>query len=486
MQRKPGQLSGGQQQRCALARAIVRKARLFLLDEPLSNLDAKLRLETRTELKKLQRSLGVTAVYVTHDQEEAMTLADRMAVFMAGEIQQIGRPADVFARPNSIDVAAFIGSPPMNLIPARYKDGGVEIAGHRLETSLKACRRARRRRRHPPRRGQDRRRRHPGRGRTGRGPRRHRDPRSRLLGDLDPGARQRRRRAARGRGAVDHRPRGRHSSVRRNHPQAAVMTAAARLRYRKGMADNMSNAGEPEEASSMPLHIQVRETIRRQVKVGELIDKTGRLMTEAELGKHFGVSRITIRNAIKPLVDEGMFERERGRGTFLRTNQPENWVGRLMGFSETIRDAGYQPGAKVLLQGMTNRHDADVRKQLRERAVWQLKRVRFADDIPIAIEHAFYPPDIGLELEKRDLTSIVMYRVFESELGFDIKEATQTISASLADATSAKLLGVKAGSPLLSIERLTVNTDGRPLELLRSVYLPGYFQLSINLTRRHP
>jgi multiple sugar transport system ATP-binding protein len=136
LDRKPGQLSGGQQQRCALARAIVRKARLFLLDEPLSNLDAKLRLETRTELKKLQRSLGVTAVYVTHDQEEAMTLADRMAVFMAGEIQQIGRPAEIFARPNSIDVAAFIGSPPMNLIPARYRDGGVEIAGHRLQTSL--------------------------------------------------------------------------------------------------------------------------------------------------------------------------------------------------------------------------------------------------------------------------------------------------------------------------------------------------------------
>ena len=126
LDRKPGQLSGGQQQRCALARAIVRKARLFLLDEPLSNLDAKLRLETRAELKKLQRSLGVTAVYVTHDQEEAMTLADRMAVFMAGEIQQVGRPAEVFAKPNSIDVAAFIGSPPMNLMPARYDDGGVE------------------------------------------------------------------------------------------------------------------------------------------------------------------------------------------------------------------------------------------------------------------------------------------------------------------------------------------------------------------------
>jgi ABC-type sugar transport system ATPase subunit len=135
LDRKPGQLSGGQQQRCALARAIVRKARLFLLDEPLSNLDAKLRLETRIELKKLQRSLGVTAVYVTHDQEEAMTLADRMAVFMEGQIQQIGRPSEVFAKPNSVDVAAFIGSPPMNLISARYVDGFVEIEGHRLRTS---------------------------------------------------------------------------------------------------------------------------------------------------------------------------------------------------------------------------------------------------------------------------------------------------------------------------------------------------------------
>lgn len=236
---------------------------------------------------------------------------------------------------------------------------------------------------------------------------------------------------------------------------------------------------------SVPLHIQIREAIRRQVRDGELIDESGRLMTEAELGRHFGVSRITIRNAITPLVTEGMFARTRGRGTFLRSNQPENWVGRLMGFSETIRDAGYQAGARVLQQGMTNRHDADVRKQLQERAVWQLKRLRLADDTPIAIEHAFYPPDIGLELEKRDLISIIMYRVFEEELGHPIKEARQTISASLADPTGAKLLGVKAGSPLLAIERLTLGTEGRPLELLRAVYLPDYFRLSISLTRQH-
>ena len=133
LERRPGQLSGGQQQRCALARAIVRKPRLFLLDEPLSNLDAKLRLETRIELRKLQRALDVTAVYVTHDQEEAMTIADRLAVFMDGTIVQVGTPEEVFRRPVSVEVATFLGSPPMNLIPARLSGREVAIDDHRLQ-----------------------------------------------------------------------------------------------------------------------------------------------------------------------------------------------------------------------------------------------------------------------------------------------------------------------------------------------------------------
>lgn len=127
LDRRPGQLSGGQQQRCALARAIVRQPRLFLLDEPLSNLDAKLRLETRAELRKLQRSLGVTGVYVTHDQEEAMTIADRMAVFMEGRIVQVGTPHEIFRKPATATVAAFIGTPPMNLLPARLSSGHVHV-----------------------------------------------------------------------------------------------------------------------------------------------------------------------------------------------------------------------------------------------------------------------------------------------------------------------------------------------------------------------
>lgn len=133
LHRRPGQLSGGQQQRCALARAIVRQPKLFLLDEPLSNLDAQLRLETRVELKKLQRELNVTAVYVTHDQEEAMTLADRMAIFMDGDIAQTGSPDEVFNRPANMDVAAFIGSPPMNLISADLDGTTLRVGDYAMD-----------------------------------------------------------------------------------------------------------------------------------------------------------------------------------------------------------------------------------------------------------------------------------------------------------------------------------------------------------------
>lgn len=135
LERKPGQLSGGQQQRCALARAIVRQPRLFLLDEPLSNLDAQLRLETRLELHALQRSLGTTTVYVTHDQEEAMTLADRIAVFMEGRIAQVGTPREVFAKPQTMAVAAFVGTPQMNLLPGRWENNAVVVDGHLLQVA---------------------------------------------------------------------------------------------------------------------------------------------------------------------------------------------------------------------------------------------------------------------------------------------------------------------------------------------------------------
>ena len=118
MKRKPGQLSGGQRQRVALARAIVRKPAVFLMDEPLSNLDAKLRGDTRTELVDLHRRLATTFIYVTHDQVEAMTMGSRIAVMHAGRLEQVGTPQEVYDRPASAFVAQFIGTPPMNVLPA--------------------------------------------------------------------------------------------------------------------------------------------------------------------------------------------------------------------------------------------------------------------------------------------------------------------------------------------------------------------------------
>ena len=118
LDRRPAQLSGGQQQRVALARAIVRNPAVYLMDEPLSNLDAQLRLQTRTELKRLHQELGTTMVYVTHDQAEAMTLATRIAIMQHGEIVQIGAPLDLYRRPVNTFVATFLGNPPMNLLPA--------------------------------------------------------------------------------------------------------------------------------------------------------------------------------------------------------------------------------------------------------------------------------------------------------------------------------------------------------------------------------
>jgi sn-glycerol 3-phosphate transport system ATP-binding protein len=127
LDRKPSQLSGGQRQRVAMGRAIVRDPALFLFDEPLSNLDAKLRNQMRIEIKALQRRLGVTSVYVTHDQVEAMTMADRIIVMNEGRIEQIGTPAEVYSRPASTFVASFMGAPPMNLLQGYVRGGQVML-----------------------------------------------------------------------------------------------------------------------------------------------------------------------------------------------------------------------------------------------------------------------------------------------------------------------------------------------------------------------
>ncbi|HEY8382161.1 MAG TPA: sn-glycerol-3-phosphate import ATP-binding protein UgpC [Microvirga sp.] len=130
LDRKPRALSGGQRQRVAMGRAIVRKPQVFLFDEPLSNLDAKLRVQMRVEIKRLQRALGVTSIYVTHDQVEAMTLSDKLVVMNAGQIEQVGNPSEVYRRPQTRYVATFIGSPPMNILPGRVERDGVVVVGN--------------------------------------------------------------------------------------------------------------------------------------------------------------------------------------------------------------------------------------------------------------------------------------------------------------------------------------------------------------------
>jgi multiple sugar transport system ATP-binding protein len=132
LDRKPKQLSGGQRQRVAVGRAIVRKPAVFLFDEPLSNLDAKLRVQTRAEISRLQKNLKTTTVYVTHDQVEAMTMGHRIAVMRSGKLQQVGTPLEVYEQPANIFVASFIGTPPMNLVPATLADGGATVVASGL------------------------------------------------------------------------------------------------------------------------------------------------------------------------------------------------------------------------------------------------------------------------------------------------------------------------------------------------------------------
>jgi multiple sugar transport system ATP-binding protein len=141
LDRKPSQLSGGQRQRVAMGRAIVREAQAFLFDEPLSNLDAKLRGQMRTEISRLQRRLGITTVYVTHDQTEAMTLGDRVAVLRKGLLQQVASPRELYERPVNLFVAGFIGSPPMNFAPATVEEDAVVLPFARVNLPREVCQR---------------------------------------------------------------------------------------------------------------------------------------------------------------------------------------------------------------------------------------------------------------------------------------------------------------------------------------------------------
>jgi multiple sugar transport system ATP-binding protein len=142
LERRPSNLSGGQRQRVAMGRAIVRSPKAFLMDEPLSNLDAKLRVQMRTQVSRIQKSLGTTTLYVTHDQTEAMTLGDRVVVMRGGVVQQVGAPSFLYAHPKNLFVAGFIGSPSMNFLPGQLRGGGTVVTALGEARLTDECRQA--------------------------------------------------------------------------------------------------------------------------------------------------------------------------------------------------------------------------------------------------------------------------------------------------------------------------------------------------------
>lgn len=236
--------------------------------------------------------------------------------------------------------------------------------------------------------------------------------------------------------------------------------------------------------SPIPLHHQLSEIIRKRTLKGELIDEDGKLPTEMEIAKQFEVSRITVRTALKTLMNEGMLSRKRGRGTFLKTNSAENWVGKLMGFSETIKAAGFIPGAKVVRSGLTHSLPENVRENLATEKAWELKRIRFADGEPIAVEQSFFPQHIGEEFDKHgDLDHLITYQFIEQELKIIVHSGKQLISAINAGIEESKTLNIDQGDALLYLERLAVSFDDEPIEFLKAVYRPDYFRYIVQLNR---
>ncbi len=236
--------------------------------------------------------------------------------------------------------------------------------------------------------------------------------------------------------------------------------------------------------SPIPLHYQLTEILRKEFFEESDIDPSEKIPAEVDIAKRFNVSRVTVRTALKTLVDEGLLSRERGRGTFIKTNKAEKWTGQLMGFSETIQSAGFTPRGHVLHKGMNESPPKDVQQLLNSNIVWEMKRLRFADDQPIGIEHSLIIPEIGSQLEHaQNLDNIINYQYIEQELNLTLKDANQLVTAVNATSEEAQMLEISERDALLYIERLTKSIDGRPIILLRAKYRPDYFHYTIDLKR---
>lgn len=236
--------------------------------------------------------------------------------------------------------------------------------------------------------------------------------------------------------------------------------------------------------SPIPLHYQLSEILRKELFQDKTSIQNIKVPTELEITQRFNVSRVTVRTALKTLVDEGLISRERGRGTFVKTNIAEKWAGQLMGFSETITLSGFTPGGKVLLKGKCMQLPQNISESLGTPSGWELKRLRYADHQAIGIEHSYFVPEIGAELEKADdLDNFVSYQYIENELKLPLKDAQQLITAVNATKEDSEMLGIKYRDALLYIERVTKSVDGQSIIYLQAKYRPDYFHYMINLKR---
>src|SRR5699024_10605083 len=224
--------------------------------------------------------------------------------------------------------------------------------------------------------------------------------------------------------------------------------------------------------SPNPLHHQVLNVIKAELIKETFSNSEGRIPTEKELSKMFNVSRITIRTALENLENEGIVNRIRGRGTFINVNRVERWSGQLTGFSETLKRAGFEPGAKTLKYRVNNKLALKVKEVLQLEAAWEIQRLRFADDYAIAFEHSYFPIDLGLEFEKEELNNLFIYNFLERNLNIILNDGRQTISAVNADEKLSGLLNIPEGEALLYVERLTCSENGRKIEFLMAYYRP--------------
>jgi len=235
--------------------------------------------------------------------------------------------------------------------------------------------------------------------------------------------------------------------------------------------------------SPLPLYYQLKDILKFESAEGRLANSKGKIPTEKELSKRFDVSRITVRAALSELQKEGVLKRIRGSGTFLNANKVEKWTGSLLGFSEALKAAGFDPGAKTLKHGIIQNLHTDIEEELQLTSAWEIKRIRYADKFAIAVEHSYFPIDIGMQFEKEDLDKLLMYNHLEKKMNIELRHGKQIISAMNADNEIASLLNIPEGKAVIYVKRLTCSDIGRKVEWLSAYYNPDFFQYNVHLER---